>query len=367
MRLREAITMSTAELSTPLAYSTFYSPSLLRRMRMLWCNDLAMDLGTANTLIYVRKHGIVLNEPSVVAVEEGSKKPLAVGHAAKDRFGKTSGNVQCIRPMKDGVIADFDVTTAMIERFLARIRSSWSFKKPRIVIGVPSGITQVEKRAVIEAALCSGVSEVLLAEEPMAAALGAGLPVDQAIGNMIVDIGGGTTEVAIISLNSTIYSHSIRVAGDEMDEAIQRYVRRRFGVEIGIFDAEKIKVILGSALPMGRGRSIRVMGRDLAMGYPKEVEVDDELVREALDEPIGAIISSIMTGMEQITPELAQDIINRGVYLAGGGSLLKGLDERLTRETGIRFQRTQDPLSCVVRGVGQVIDNLRDMRVLCIS
>ncbi len=340
---------------------------MLRRLRMFWCNDLAIDLGTANTLIYMRKQGIVLNEPSVVAVEEGTKKPLAAGHAAKERFGKTSCSVQCIRPMKDGVIADFDITTTMIERFLSRIRSRWAFTKPRAVIGVPSGITQVEKRAVIEAALCSGVADVILAEEPMAAAIGTGLPVDQAIGNMIVDIGGGTTEVAIISLNGTIYSHSIRVAGDEMDEAIQRYVRRNFSVEIGIFDAEKIKVILGSALPFGRRRSIKVMGRDLATSFPKEVEMDDEMVREALDEPIDAIISSIMTGIEQITPELAHDIVNRGIYLAGGGSLLKGLDERLSRETGIRFHRAHDPLSCVVRGVGQIVDNLKELRVLCIS
>lgn len=367
MSLTRQLTMSTVELSTPLAYSTFFNPSLISRLKMLWSNDLAMDLGTANTLIYVKKHGIVLNEPSVVAVEEGTRKPLAVGHAAKESFGKTSMNVQCVRPMKDGVIADFDITTAMIERFLFRIRNRWALKRPRIVIGVPSGITQVEKRAVVEAALCSGVSQVILAEEPMAAALGTGLPVDQAIGNMICDIGGGTTEVAIISLNGTIYSHSIRVAGDEMDEAIQRFVRRHFGVEIGIFDAEKIKVILGSALPLSRRRSIRVMGRDLATSFPKEIEIDDEMVREALDEPIDAIISSIMTGIEQITPELAHDIVNRGVYLAGGGSLLKGLDERLSRETGIRFHRAHDPLSCVVRGVGKIVDNLKEFRVLCIS
>lgn len=359
--------MSTVELSTALTYNSFCNPSLLRRLQLLWCNDLAMDLGTANTLIYVKRHGIVLNEPSVVAVEEGTRKPVAVGHAAKESFGKTSCSVQCIRPMKDGVIADFDITTAMIERFLSRIRHKWSLKKPKIVIGVPSGVTQVEKRAVVEAALCSGVSEVILAEESMAAALGTGLPVDQAIGSMIVDIGGGTTEVAILSLNGTVYSHSIRVAGDEMDEAIQRYVRRKYSVEIGIFDSEKIKVILGSALPLGRKRSIRVMGRDLATSFPKEVEVDDDMVRDALNEPISAIISSVMTGIEQITPELAQDIVNRGVFLAGGGSLLKGLDERLSRETGIRFHRAHDPLSCVVRGVGQIVDHLREMRVLCIS
>ena len=359
--------MSTAELSSPLAYSTLYTPSILKKLRLFWTNDLAMDLGTANTLIYVKKHGIVLNEPSVVAVDEKNARPIAVGHAAKERIGKTPSGIQCVRPMKDGVIADFDATTAMIERFLSRIRHKWALKKPRIVIGVPSGVTQVEKRAVIEAALCSGVADVMLAEESMAAALGTGLPVDQSIGNMIVDIGGGTTEVAIISLNGTIYSHSIRVAGDEMDESIQRSVRRRFGVEIGIFDAEKIKVILGSALPFGRARTIAVMGTDLATGFPKEVEVNDEMVRDSLNEPVSAIISSIMTGVEQITPELAQDIVHRGIYLAGGGSLLKGLDERLTRETGIKFHRAHDPLSCVVRGVGKIVDNLKEFRALCIN
>ncbi|MBX7137393.1 MAG: rod shape-determining protein [Oligoflexia bacterium] len=333
----------------------------------LWSHDMAMDLGTANTLVYVRNRGIILNEPSVVAVDEESGKAVAVGNAAKRMFGKTSRAVRCIRPMKDGVIADFDMTSLMIDFMLRQARRSRSVHKPRIVIGVPSGITQVEKRAVIDAALASGVREVMLVEEPMAAALGADLPVEKPVGNMVVDIGGGTTEVAIISLNGTLYSHSIRVAGDEMDEAIQREVKRHFGLQIGIFEAERIKLVIGSALPFGKARSITSCGRELATGMPHQIEISDELVREALNEPISAIISSVVTALEQTSAEVAHDIIARGVYLAGGGALLKGLSERLNRETGIQFHRAKDPLSCVVRGVGKIVDNLKEMRVLCIS
>ncbi|MEZ4754315.1 MAG: rod shape-determining protein [Bdellovibrionota bacterium] len=329
--------------------------------------DLAMDLGTANTLIYVKNRGIVVNEPSVVAIDEETGKPLAVGHRAKEMFGKTGKKIQCIRPMKDGVIADFDMTALMITHMLSQASPRWSFRKPRVIIGVPSGITQVEKRAVIDAALCCGVRDVLLVEEPMAAAVGAELPVHTPVGNMIVDIGGGTTEVAIISMNGTLYSHSIRVAGDEMDEAIQRQVKRSIGLEIGIYEAERIKLVVGSALPFGKPRAIPIFGRDITNGIPTKVEISDSLVREALNDPISAIISSVVTALEQTSPEIAQDIVARGIYLAGGGSLLKGLSERLYRETGIRFHRAQDPLSCVVRGVGKMVENLREMRVLCIN
>lgn len=335
--------------------------------KFLGAGDLAMDLGTANTLIYAKRQGIVLNEPSVVAIDEPTGKPIAIGQAAKDSFGKTSRNIKCVRPMKDGVIADFDMTTLMIDYMLRKVRKRWSLRRPRIVIGVPSGITQVEKKAVIEAVQRTGITEVLLAEEPMAAALGVGLPVDKAVGNMIVDIGGGTTEVAIISMNGTLYSHSIRVAGDEMDEAIERQIRRAFGVQIGIFDAERVKLCLGTALPFARPRSMTLFGRDLTSGFPKQIEVSAELVREAMNEPITAIISSVSTALEQTTPEIAHDVLLRGIHLAGGGSLLKGLGERLSRETGLKFHRAQDPLSCVVRGVGKIVDNLRDMRVLCIA
>jgi rod shape-determining protein MreB len=326
-----------------------------------------MDLGTANTLVYMRQKGIILNEPSVVAVDEETEKPLAVGQPAKDMFGKTARKIRCVRPMKDGVIADFDMTSLMIQYMLKQVCKQWSIFKPRIVIGVPSGITQVEKRAVIDAALVSGVREVMLVEESMAAALGAGLPVNKAIGNMIVDIGGGTTEVAVLSMNSTVYSHSIRVAGDEMDEAIQRQIKRQFGLQIGIFEAERLKLIIGSALPFGKPRTATIYGRDVATGFPHQIEVSDEVIRESLSEPISAIISSVITALEQTNPEIARDIISRGIYLAGGGALLKGLAERLERETGITFRRAQDPLSCVVRGVGAIVDNLREKRVLCIS
>lgn len=333
----------------------------------LAAQDLAMDLGTANTLIYAKGRGVVLNEPSVVAVEEHSNKPIAVGHGAKEIFGKTSTQVRCVRPMKDGVIADFEMTSLMIRYFLSQIYSKWTMRRPRIVIGVPSGITQVEKKAVIDAAMTSGANKVMLVEEPMAAAIGADLPIDKAVGNMIVDIGGGTTEVAIISLGATAYSQSIRVAGDEMDEAIKRHVRKVHEIDIGIFEAERVKMVIGSALAFNNIRSIKVYGRDITSGMPKQVELTDEMIRKALNEPISAIIGAIMTALEQASPEFSQDIVSRGIYLAGGGALLKGLAERLQRETGLPFHRTQDPLSCVVRGVGQIVENLKEMRQLCIS
>jgi len=269
--------------------------------------------------------------------------------------------------MKDGVIADFERTSLMIDYMLGQVRERWSLRKPRIVIGVPSGITQVEKKAVIDAALHAGAADVLLVEEPMAAALGTGLPVDRAVGNMIIDIGGGTTEVAIISMSGTLYSHSIRVAGDEMDEAIQRQLKKLFGLQIGIFEAERVKMVIGSALPSGKGRTMTVSGRDGQSGIPHQVEVSEDIVREALNEPLGAIIASVVTALEQTSPEIAHDIMSRGIYLAGGGALLKGLAERLQRETGVPFHRAQDPLSCVVRGVGLIVDNLKTLRALCIN
>jgi len=342
-------------------------PSPVQGLRALWSSDLAMDLGTANTLMYMRHRGIVLNEPSVVAVDDESGKVLAVGHLAKEMFGKTASSVRCVRPMKDGVIADFEKTALMIDYMLRRVRRRVSLRRPRIVIGVPSGITQVEKRAVIDAAIAAGIAEVFLVEEPMAAALGTGLPVDRAVGNMIIDIGGGTTEVAIISMSGTLYSHSIRVAGDEMDEAIQRQLKKLFGLQIGIFEAERIKMIIGSALPIGKPRTITVCGRDVQSGIPRQMEVGDDVIREALHEPLSAIIASVVTALEQTSPELAHDIAARGIWLAGGGALLKGLGERLHRETGVRFQRAADPLSAVVRGVGMVVENLKEMRVLCIN
>ncbi|MBX7145332.1 MAG: rod shape-determining protein [Oligoflexia bacterium] len=359
--------MNTAGLSVPFLRPFTLSSGTVEFLRSFWSADLAMDLGTANTLIYVKNRGIVLNEPSVVAIDEDTNKPLALGHSAKEMFGKTSQAIRCLRPMKDGVIADFEMTTLMISHMLGQVTKRWSLRRPRIVIGVPSGITQVEKKAVIDAALSSGAARVMLVEEPMAAALGAGLPVERAVGSMIVDIGGGTTEVAILSMNSTVYSHSIRVAGDELDEAVQRSLRRSFGLQVGIFEAERIKLLLGSALPSGNPRSLTVFGRDASTGVPRQAEISDDFIRGAISEPVSAIISSVVTALEQATPELAQDIVAQGIHLAGGGALLRGLTERLQRETGIRFYRAADPLSCVVRGVGRIVENIKEMKALCIA
>jgi rod shape-determining protein MreB and related proteins len=359
--------MSVVELSSwTLAASRerVHPRALLRRFLP---HDLAVDLGTANTLIYARGRGIAVNEPSMVAVNQSTGKPVAVGHAARQMFGRTGPSVRCVRPMKDGVIADFEVTTLMIDQLLRRALPRTHVFKPRAVVGVPSGTTQVEKRAVIEALQLAGVRQVLLVEEPMAAALGSGLPVECGVASMIVDIGGGTTEVAVISRSQTLYSHSIRMAGDEMDEAIQRQVRRACSLEIGILEAERIKLVAGTALPSTKPRFTTIYGRDLASGLPREIEVSEELMRSALAEPVEAIISSVVTALEQVNVDAARDIVARGVFLAGGGSLLRGLSERLSRETGLRFYRAEDPLSCVVRGVGKIVDNLKPMRALCIS
>lgn len=360
--------MNAAELTLPSYQEILEASPIFDRLKgLFWSNDLAMDLGTANTLIYAKNRGIILNEPSVVAIDEQSGKAVAIGHQAKEMYGKTSRAIRCVRPMKDGVIADFEMTKLMIQYMIKQVAKPWSIKKPKIVIGVPSGITQVEKRAVLDAALCSGISAVMLAEESMAAAIGAGLPIERPVGNMILDIGGGTSEIAVIAMNGTVYSHSIRVAGDEMDEAIQRKIKKETGIQIGIFEAERIKLVIGSALPFGTSRSIAVFGRDLSTGHPKQVEISDEMIRDALQDPIQAIVSSVITALEQTSPELAQDILSRGVHVAGGGALLRGLTERLARETGLKFFRAADPLSCVVRGVGKIIDNFSEMRSCCIS
>jgi rod shape-determining protein MreB len=255
----------------------------------------------------------------------------------------------------------------MIQWMIRQACSTWTINKPRIVIGVPSGITQVEKRAVMDAALAAGARKVMLVEEPTAAALGAGLPVDSPSGCMIVDIGGGTTDVAILSMNATVYSQSVRVAGDEMDEAIQRHIKREHGFITGIYEAERIKLIIGSALPFGKPRTVTVFGRYAATGMPGQIEVTDEFIRHALNEPISAIISAVQMALEQTSPEMAHDIVSQGIHIAGGGALLKGLAERLTNETGIQFHRTQDPLSCVVRGVGRIVENLEEFGELCVA
>ena len=329
--------------------------------------DLSMDLGTANTLMYMKGRGVVLDEPSVVAVREEDGRPVAVGAAAKEIYGKTARSIRCVRPMKDGVIADFDMTHLMIKDFITRVTKRWQLRRPRLVVSVPSGITMVEKRAVIDAAISAGARDIHLVEEPMAAAIGAGVNVHEPSGNMIVDIGGGTTEVAVISMGGTAYSESVRIAGDEMDEAIENFLRRAFNLQVGIFEAERVKLSIGSAMPMAEGREVKVVGRDLASGVPREMIIDDAVVRRALREPVQAIVEAVLRALERTSPELADDIIQKGIYMAGGGSLLAGLPERLSLETGLRFIRAKDPLTAIVRGSGTIIESFKDYRVVCIS
>lgn len=328
-------------------------------------NDLAIDLGTANTLIYVKGKGIVANEPSVVAVqkdERGVKKVLAVGKEAKQMLGRTPGNITAIRPLRDGVIADFEVTEAMLRYFIQKVHNRKMLVRPRIVIGIPSGITQVEKRAVRDSAHSAGAKEVYLIEEPMAAAIGAGLPIMEASGNMIVDIGGGTTEVAIISLSGIVYSLSTRVGGDKMDEAIIQYIKRKYNLLIGERTAEVIKITIGNAYPENEIRTLEVKGRDLVTGIPKTVDVSSEEIREALSEPINAIVEAVKVALERTPPELGADIVDKGIVLAGGGALLKGLDILLREETGLPIIIADDPLSAVVMGAGKALDNISLLR-----
>ena len=328
-------------------------------------NDLAIDLGTANTLIYVKGKGIVANEPSVVAVQKddrGVKKVLAVGKEAKQMLGRTPGNITAIRPLRDGVIADFEVTEAMLRYFIQKVHNRKMLVRPRIVIGIPSGITQVEKRAVRDSAHSAGAKEVYLIEEPMAAAIGAGLPITEASGNMIVDIGGGTTEVAIISLSGIVYSLSTRVGGDKMDDAIIQYIKRKYNLLIGERTAEVIKITLGNAYPENEIRTLEVKGRDLVTGIPKTVDVSSEEIREALSEPINAIVEAVKVALERTPPELGADIVDKGIVLAGGGALLKGLDILLREETGLPIIIADDPLSAVVMGAGKALDQISLLR-----
>jgi rod shape-determining protein MreB len=328
----------------------------------LFSNDLAIDLGTANTLIYVKSKGIVLNEPSVVAVrrdERGIKRVLAVGEEAKRMLGRTPGNIMAIRPLKDGVIADFEVTEVMLRYFIRKVHNNRrSLLRPRVVIGVPHGITEVEKRAVRESAESAGARAVYIIEEPMASAIGAGLPIDEATGSMIVDIGGGTTEVAVISLSGIVISNSIRIAGDKMDEAIVQYMKRKFNLLIGESTAEQIKIQIGTTYPTGENRKMEVKGRDLVAGVPKTVEISETDVKEALTEPVNAIIEAVKVTLERTPPELAADIVERGIVLAGGGALLRNLDVLLREETGLPVVIAENPLSCVVLGAGKLLDEM---------
>ena len=325
-------------------------------------NDIGIDLGTANTLVYVKDRGIVLREPSVVAIQQGSSRVLAVGEEAKRMLGRTPGNIVAIRPMKAGVIADFEVTEAMLRYFIRKAHNRKWVVRPRIIISVPSGITEVEKRAVKDSATHAGAREVYLIEEPMAAAIGVGLPVQEPAGNMIVDLGGGTTEVAIISLAGIVLSRSVRVGGDEMDEAIVQYMKRVYNLMIGERTAEEIKITIGSAYPLGDEVSMEVKGRDLVAGLPKTLTITSEEIREALQEPVAAVVEAIRITLERCPPELASDLVDRGIVLAGGTSQLRGLDKLLAEQTGLPVHVAEDPVSAVAEGTGVVLHELNFLR-----
>jgi len=321
-------------------------------------NDLAIDLGTANTLIYVKGKGIICSEPSVVAINNDTKDVLAVGSEAKNMLGRTPANIVAIRPMKDGVIANFEVTEQMLRHFITKVHNRKSMVRPRIVICVPSGVTQVEKRAVKDSAIQAGAREVYLIEEPMAAAIGAGLPIQEPSGNMVVDIGGGTTEVAVISLSGIVYTNSVRVGGDEMDEAIVNYIKRKYNLLIGTWTAEKIKMEIGSAYHEEEEVSIEIKGRSLVEGIPKTIEITQNEIREALEESVNKILEAVKVALEKTPPELAADIVDRGIVATGGGALLKGLDKRLAEGTGLPIIVSDDPLTAVALGAGKVLDEI---------
>ncbi|MCX5734883.1 MAG: rod shape-determining protein [candidate division NC10 bacterium] len=333
----------------------------------MFSNDLAIDLGTANTLIYVKGKGIILSEPSVVAIKKGTNQVLKVGKEAKEMLGRTPGSIVAIRPIKDGVIADFDVTEQMIRAFILKSHNRKALVRPRVIVGVPSGITQVEKRAIRDSCDQAGAREVYLIEEPMAAAIGAGLPVQEPSGSMIVDIGGGTTEVAVISLSGIVYSQSVRIAGDEMDEAIMQYLKRKYNLLIGERTSENIKIQIGSAHPFDEPRKMDIKGRDLVDGIPKTLSIVDADIREALHDTVYAIIDAVKTALERTPPELSADIAEKGIVLAGGGALLHGLDTLISLETHLKVRVADDPLSCVVLGTGKVLDELDLLKMVCLE
>lgn len=337
----------------------------LDRLIGFFSNDMAIDLGTANTLVYAKDRGIISSEPSVVAVRRdsrGQKKVLAVGREAKEMLGRTPGMIEAIRPLRDGVIADFEVTEAMLRYFIRKAHKRKTLIRPRIIIGVPYGITEVEKRAVRESAESAGAREVYLIEEPMAAAIGSGLPVTEPCGNMIVDIGGGTTEVAVISLAGIVQSESVRMAGDKMDDAIIHFVKRNYNLLIGERTSEFIKISIGNACPNGDVKNLKVSGRDLITGVPRHLEVNSDEIREAISEPLQTIVEAIKTTLERTPPELAGDIVEKGIMLAGGGALIKGIDKLISEQTGLPVMIADDPLSCVVLGAGKALEELSVLR-----
>lgn len=333
----------------------------------LFSNDIGIDLGTATTLVYVKGEGVVLCEPSVVAIERGTSHVLAVGEEAKRMLGRTPGNIIAIRPMRDGVITDFEVTEAMLRHFIRRVRHRRFQIRPRIVIAIPSGITEVERRAVKESAERAGAREVFLIEEPVAAAIGVGLPIQEPVGNMIIDIGGGTTEIAVISLAGIVFSKSIRIGGDEMDEAIIEYLKKTYNLMVGERTAEDIKIKIGSAYPLEEEMSLEVKGRDLIAGLPKAVTITSEEIRESLQEPLRAILEVIKMSLERTPPELAADLIEQGVVIAGGGALLKGLDKLISEETGLPVHIAEDPVTAVANGTGKVLNEIKYLRKVMVS
>ncbi len=331
----------------------------LRRFLGIVSNDVAIDLGTANTLVYVKGKGIVLNEPSVVAVDKGTHKVLAVGREAKEMLGRTPTGIDAVRPLKDGVIADFEKTEELLRKFILKVQSNRFLVRPRIIISVPSGITEVEKRAVRDSAEHAGAREVFLVAEPIAAAIGVGLPVDKPTGNMVIDIGGGTTEIAVITLNGIVTDTSIRVGGDKMDDAITQYIKRAYNLLIGEQTAERIKLQIGSAFPLEEEQVMDVKGRDLIGGIPKTVKITSEEIRDCLQEPLSAIVEAVKESLEKTPPELASDIVDRGIVMTGGGSLLRGLDELLHDNTNLPIRVAEDALLCVVLGSGKILDDIQ--------
>jgi len=333
----------------------------------LFC-DLAIDLGTANTLVYLKGKGIIVQEPSIVVVNKISGKVEAVGSRAKDMLGKTPTSVTAIKPMKDGVIADFEIAEKMLDYFIKKATNNRGFwLRPRIVIGIPTGITQVERRAVKDVAMRAKASEVYLVEQPMTAAVGADLPISEATGNMIVDIGGGTTDIAVISLNGIVFNHSIRIAGNEMDEEIISFLKKKYNLLIGERSAELLKIQLGSAYPLDEPLTMEIKGRDLREGIPKTIVVDDQEIREALEDVVAAIVNAVRIALEKTPPELSADIIDRGIVLTGGGALLKNMDKRLREETQLPVFITDDPLSSVVLGAGRLLDDLELLKKIALD
>lgn len=337
------------------------------RLLGMFSADMGIDLGTASTLVFVKGRGIVLNEPSVVAIQKGAGRVMAVGEEAKNMLGRTPGSIVAIRPLKDGVIADFEITEAMLRYFIRKVHNRKALVRPRIVVAIPSGITEVEKRAVKDSAEHAGAREVYLIEEPMAAAIGVGLPVQEAAGNMVVDIGGGTSEVAIISLAGIVFSRSVRVGGDELDEAIIQYLKRTYNLLIGPRMAEMIKINIGSAYPLEEELKMEVKGRDLVAGLPKTMTVNSEEIREALAEPISTIIEAVRISLERCPPELSADLVDRGMVLAGGGSLIRGMDKLLAEETGLPVNVADEPIEAVVLGTGKVLQELRFLRRIVVA